>query len=155
VGTQGPVDHDRDLLGAVRRPFDRRQLGRMARITDGDAAEALDAFGEQVDQLVLLVRVFVEEQVEHIERRSGDQPVVLLVHAVEHHRVGQDLVEEPAALRTSPGRQADRQIAQRPEPLDLRGAQAQARLGRPSRSAAPVPAHGGGAAAGCHRPSCG
>ena len=67
--SQSPVDHDRDLFGAVGRARDRRQLGRVARVADGDAAEALDPLGEGVDDLVLLLGVLVEEQMELVERR--------------------------------------------------------------------------------------
>ena len=116
-----PIDHDRDLLGAVGRPRDRGQLGRMARVADGDAAEALDALGEQVDELELLLGVLVEQEVELVEGRPGDQPVVLLVERVEDHRVGEDLVEQPAALRLRLVGQADRQRPERPEALDLAG----------------------------------
>ena len=41
VGAQRPVDHDRDLFRAVGRSFDRRQLGRVTRVADGDPARAL------------------------------------------------------------------------------------------------------------------
>ena len=40
---QRPVDHDRDLFGAVRRTRDGRQLRGIARVADSDTAEALDA----------------------------------------------------------------------------------------------------------------
>ena len=68
----------------------------MARIADGDAAEALDALGDQVDQLRLLLGVLVEQEVELVEGRAGDQPVMLLVQAVQDHRVRQDLVQHGA-----------------------------------------------------------
>ena len=70
VGAQRPVDHDRDLLGAIGRPLDRRQLGGVTRVADGDAAEALDPLGEEVDDLVLLLGVLVEQQVELVEGRA-------------------------------------------------------------------------------------
>ena len=119
VGVEQAVDHRRHVLGAVGRPVDRRELGGVARIADGDAAQALDALGEQVDELELLLRVLVEQQVELVEGRSGDEPVVLLVHRVEHHRVGQDLVEQPAAVGPRFLAERDRQETRRPEALDL------------------------------------
>ena len=91
----------------------------MARVADGDAAEALDPLGEQVDQLELLLGVLVEQQVELVEGRAGDQPVVLLVQRVQDHRVGEDLVEQLAALARAFVRQADRQAPERAERLDL------------------------------------
>ena len=129
VRLERPVDHARDLLGAVGRPRDGRQLGRVARIADRDAAEALDALGEQVDQLGLLLVVLVEEQVQLIEGRAGDQPVVLLVEAGEDHAVGEDLVEQLAAPRPRLVGQADRQAAEGAVALDLAGAGVELRIG--------------------------
>ena len=70
VGAQHPVDHDRDRLGAIGRPRDRGQLGGVARVADGDATQALDPLGEQVDELELLLGVLVEQQVELVEGRA-------------------------------------------------------------------------------------
>ena len=114
-----PVDHDRDLLGAVGRPLDRGQLGGMPRIADGDPAQALDALGEEVDELELLLGVLVEQQVELVEGRAGDEPVVLLVQAystIVSARISLRVGSSPTARFVG---QADRQAAQGPEPLDL------------------------------------
>ena len=46
---------DRDLLGAVGRSRDRRELGRVTRVADGDPAEHLDALRQHVDELELLL----------------------------------------------------------------------------------------------------
>jgi hypothetical protein len=92
----------------------------MARIPDADPTEHLDALGELVDQLDLLLVVLVEEEMELVEGRAGDVPVGLLVERGEDHRVGQDLVQELTALRPCFGRQGDRQLAEGPEALDLR-----------------------------------
>ena len=70
----------------------------MPRVADADPAEHLDALGEHVDQLELLLGVFVEQEMELVEGRPGNVPVRLLVHRVEDGRVGQDLVEQLAAL---------------------------------------------------------
>ena len=123
------MDHGRDVLGAVGRSIDGRQLGGVARVADGDPAEGLDPLGQHVDDLGLLLGVLVEQQVELVEGRPGDQPVVLLVERVEDHRVGQDLVEEPAALRSGVRCQRDRQAAERAEALDLLAERRKLRLG--------------------------
>ena len=133
VGVERPMDHRRDVLGAVGRAIDRRQLGGVARVTDGDPAEALDPLGEQVDDLGLLLGVLVEQQVELVEGRPGDEPVVLLVERVEDHRVGEDLVEQPAALGPRLLGQGDRQQSGRPEALDLDAERRELRLRRQAR----------------------
>ena len=71
----------------------RVSLGYVAAHGDGDAAEKLDALGDGVDHLDLLVEVLVEEQMKLVEGRAGDLPVVLLVHVAEGDRVGEQLVE--------------------------------------------------------------
>ena len=118
VGAQGPVDHDRDLLGAVGRALDRRQLGRVARVADGDATQALDPFGEHVDELELLLGVLVEQQVQLVERRPATSQWCFLYSAVEDHRVGEDLVEERAAARSWPSPAGRSAGSQRAESLD-------------------------------------
>ena len=130
------MDHRRDVLGAVGRPIDRRELGGVARITDGDPAEALDPLGEQVDDLGLLLGVLVEQQVELVEGRPGHEPVVLLVERVEDHRVGEDLVEQLAALGPCLLRQGDGQQSGRPEALDLDAQRRELRLRRHARRSA-------------------
>ena len=115
------------------RTIDRRQLGGVARITDCDPAQALDPLREQVDDLGLLLGVLVEQQVELVEGRPGHEPVVLLVERVEDHRVGQDLVQELAALgscRLPPGRSA---ATGGPEALDLDAERRELRLRRHAR----------------------
>ena len=44
-----PVDHGGNVFGAIRRPLDRRQLGRVARVADGHAAQRLNPLRQQVD----------------------------------------------------------------------------------------------------------
>ena len=51
-----------------------------------------------IDQLVLLVVMLVEQQMQLVERRSGDLPVVLLVQVAQRHRVGKELVQVLDAL---------------------------------------------------------
>jgi len=55
--------------------------------------EELDALGDCVDHLDLLVKVLVEEKVELVKGRAGDLPVVLLVHVTQGDGVGEELVE--------------------------------------------------------------
>ena len=102
VRREQAADHLGHRLGTVGRAFDRGQLGGVARVAHGDAAQALDALGEQVDQLVLLLGVLVEQQVELVEGRAGDEPVLLLVERVQDQRVGEDLVQQLAARRRAP-----------------------------------------------------
>ena len=91
----------------------------MARVADRDATEQLDALGEEIDERELLLGVLVEQQVQLVEGRTGHVPVVLLVQRVEDRRVGEDLVQGPAAVLARLVRERDRQVAQRPEALDL------------------------------------
>ena len=60
---------------------------------DGDAAEELDALGDGIDHFDLLVEVLVEEEVKLVEGRTGDLPVVFLVHVAQGDGVGQKLIE--------------------------------------------------------------
>ena len=68
-------------------------FGDVAAHGDGDAAEELDALGDGVDHLDLLVEVLIEEEMELVEGGAGDLPVVLLVHVAEGDGVGEELVE--------------------------------------------------------------
>ena len=91
----------------------------MARVADADPAQHLDPLGDQVDELELLLGVLVEQQVQLVEGRAGDVPVVLLVQRVQDRRVGEDLVEQPAALDPRVGAERDRLQPNVPEPLEL------------------------------------
>ena len=51
VGVEQAMDHRRDLLRAVWRPLDRRQLSRVTGVANGDPAQALHPLRQQVDQL--------------------------------------------------------------------------------------------------------
>src|SRR5258705_5196854 len=85
----------------VARPFSRSCLrpwpsyGRFGRYwtKQRHAAQRLDPLGDGVHQLTLFIEVFVEEQVELVERRSADLPVVPLVEVPHGHGVGEELVE--------------------------------------------------------------
>ncbi len=66
-------------FGTVRRPFDARELGGVARVANGDSAQAMDTLGEQVDELELLVRVFIEQPRKLVE---GSNPSGLAEQAV-------------------------------------------------------------------------
>ena len=124
-------DLRRDVLGPVGRSLDRRQLGRMTRVADGDPSEGLDALSQQVDQLELLLGVLVEEEVQLVEGRACDVPVRLLVQGVQDRRIRQDLVQQAAALAADALGEADRQAAHRVEGLDLLAELGQGRA-RPS-----------------------
>ena len=85
-------------------------FGAVAAHGDGDAAEELNALGDGVDDLYLLVEVLIEEEVELVEGGAGYLPVVLLVHVAEDDGVGQKLVELLAHLRTNFGVQRVRKV---------------------------------------------
>jgi hypothetical protein len=64
---------------------------------------------EQVDQVGLLVIVLVQQQVQVVEGVASHEPVVLLVKAGQDDAVGQDMVQQLAALQPGLMRQGDRQ----------------------------------------------
>ena len=63
--------------------------------------------------------VFVEQQVQLIERGAGRLPVVLLVEVAECHRVGQHLVQIGHALLAHVLSQRNRQLHEVSVGLDL------------------------------------
>ena len=69
---------------------------------------------------------------------------MLLVQRVEHHRVGQDLVEQPAARRLGLVREPDGQRPERVEALDLGAGQIELRLRRASPGMTVGARRGGG-----------
>ncbi len=93
VGFEQPGEHGGDLLRAVRRPRDPGDLRDVARVAHRDGAQRLHPLGDEVHELLLLLRVLVQEQVELIERGAAHQPVALLVEVVQDARVGEDLVQ--------------------------------------------------------------
>ena len=127
VRGQQAVEDDGDLLRAIGRALDRRQLGRVPRVADADPAQHLDPLGDRVGELELLLGVLVEQQVELVEGRARRVPVRLLVQRVEDRRVGEDLVEQLAALASRLGGQGDRQLAEGAEALELAAALAELR----------------------------
>jgi hypothetical protein len=76
--------HRRNLLDAVGRSRNAAELGRVAWIAHRHGTEALDAFGDRVDQSELRVSVLVEQEVELVEGRTADIPVTLLVERVKN-----------------------------------------------------------------------
>ena len=78
----------RNPFPAEGRPFDLRRLGHVRRHSFADTAEQLDTLGNRVYQFDLLVEVLIEEQMQLIERRSGDLPVRLLIQVAESHGIG-------------------------------------------------------------------
>ena len=93
VGLEEAGDLDGHLFPAAGRARDAGGLACIAAHGDGDAAEELNALGDGVDHLDLLVEVLIEEEVKLVEGRAGDLPVVLLVHVAQGDGVGQELVE--------------------------------------------------------------
>ncbi len=93
VGLEEAGDLDGNLFPAAGRTVDAGDLGYIAAHGDGDAAEELDALGDGVDHLNLLVEVLIEEEVKLVEGGAGDLPVVFLVHVAEGDGVGEELVE--------------------------------------------------------------
>jgi hypothetical protein len=89
----------------------------MPRISDGDPAERLDPFRKEINELELLSCVLVEEQMQLVEGRTRDDPMMLLVERVEDRCIGQDAIEELGALGARLRRQGDRQEPKSPEPL--------------------------------------
>ena len=120
--------HRRHLLAAVRRARHARDLGDVARIAHGDAAQRLHPLGDRVDQHELLPGVLVEQQVQLVEGRPPHQPVVLLVQRDQDLRVGQELIEPLAGIQPGLLRQGDRELAHGAERLDLHAALVQPRL---------------------------
>src|SRR3989442_12962335 len=106
----------------------------MARVSHRDPAERLHALGEQIDELELLVGVLVEEQVQLVEGRARNQPVMFLVQRVKNARIRQDAIQKLAALAANLIAESDRQRAQRVEALDLFAELGRARPGRCLRS---------------------
>ena len=118
-----------DLFAAAGRPRDDRRLGDVGRHREADTAEELDSLGDLVHELVLLLVVFVEEEMELVEGVAGHLPVVLLVHVPKRDRVGQHLVQVPRALGTDVFAQGIREPRDRPVGLNLGCALADKRPG--------------------------
>src|SRR5207245_3629445 len=74
-----------------------------------------------VDQVILLVVVFVEQEMQLIERRAGNLPVMLLVQITERHRVGQKLIQVLYAFFACLLRQCDRHPHEMSKWLNLVG----------------------------------
>src|ERR1700722_15026751 len=75
VGFEEAGDLYRNLLAATGRSGDLCDFGAITAHGDGDASEKLDAFGDGIDELYLLVEVLVEEEMELVESRAGHLPV--------------------------------------------------------------------------------
>ena len=86
-------DLHRQFLATFRWPRNQRHIGHVRRHRDAHAAQYLNAFGNRVDKLILLAVMLVEQQMQLIERRSRDLPVVLLVQVAQRHRVSEQLIE--------------------------------------------------------------
>lgn len=60
---------------------------------DAHSAKQLNSLGDRVNELRLLLVMFVEEQVQLVERGTRNLPVMLLVQISERRRVGQQLIQ--------------------------------------------------------------
>ena len=112
-------DLHRHLFAAPGRTRDDRRLRHVGRHRERHAPERLDALGQRVDQLVLLLVVLVEEEMQRVERRPRDLPVMLLVEVPQRDRVGEDLVQVLDALPGDSLRERDRPVDHLAERLDL------------------------------------
>jgi len=83
--------------------LDSGQLGHVAHLGDRNPTEHLDALSQCVDQFQLFAGVLVQQQMQLLEGRPAYLPVVLLVQAVEDHRIGQVGLEPPPAVPAQPG----------------------------------------------------
>ena len=90
---QQPRNLNRYFFAPLRRSWNHRRLGHVVGHGDADAAEELDSLCDGIDQLVLLVMMFVEQQMQLIERRPRHLPVVFLVQVAQCHGVRKELVE--------------------------------------------------------------
>jgi hypothetical protein len=95
-----PRQHSRHFLAAIRWPRDPRNFRDMSRISDRNPAKRLDSFGDFIDQLDLLVGVFVEQKVKLIEGGSAHQPMMLLVERIQDLRVAKELIEPFAGKKS-------------------------------------------------------
>lgn len=128
VRVEEPRQHDGDRLDAVRRPGYRSQLRDVARVSDRDAAEALDPLGQRVNDGQLGFRVLVQHQVERVEGSPAHEPVVLLVEGVQDLRVGEYAVQPLARVHAGVVAETDRQLLERAERLGLGALLMQQRL---------------------------
>jgi hypothetical protein len=99
-------------------------------VTHRNAPERLHTLGDLVDQFVLRLGMFVEQQMKLIEGRAAHQPMVFLVQGVENLRVGEDLVQPLAGIEPRVARKTKRKMADGAEFLDLHAMLVQPRLAR-------------------------
>src|SRR3954471_16976363 len=119
VRVQKSRDLYRHLFAALRRPRDQRRLRDIVGHGEADAAQQLDSLGNLIDELVLRLVMLVEQQMQLVERRSGDLPMVLLVHVAQRHGVGKELVQVLDALLAGVLGQCNRELDEMTEGLDL------------------------------------
>ena len=110
VGLEQPRELNGRLLPATGRPGNAGGLGDIGGHRDAEASERLDSRGDVVDELHLLLAVFVEEPVKLMEGPARELPVVLLVEVAERHRIGENLIQVLHAVR-----------GDRSDGLDVRG----------------------------------
>jgi hypothetical protein len=87
------------IAGTSSQPSGARSIRvrDQAGVANGNAAQGLHPLGDLVDDLELLAGVFVQQQMQLVEGRAPHQPVMLLGQGMEDLRVGEDLVQPPAA----------------------------------------------------------
>ena len=66
---------------------------RHRRPRNRNTAQSLNSFGQGVHNLGLLAKMFVEEEMKLIERRSGGLPMVLFVEITQGTRVRENLIK--------------------------------------------------------------
>jgi hypothetical protein len=123
-----PRQHRWNLFAAIRSTGDLGDLGDLPRVADRNTSERLHPFGDLVDQLILLIGMFVEQQMKLIKGRPAHQPVMLLVQRIQNLGVCEDLVQSLAGVDPRIAREPDRKIADGTELLDFDATLVQPRL---------------------------
>src|SRR5215469_6374392 len=122
MGIQQSRQLDRNFFAVARRTLDLSGFGYVRRHRDAHAAEQLNPFRNGIDQLNLLIVVFVIKQMQLIKRWSSDLPVRLLIQVAKGHGIGEDLVQLLRHLQTYGFLEFERkQMGHRAVSLDLTG----------------------------------
>jgi [CysO sulfur-carrier protein]-S-L-cysteine hydrolase len=131
VSFQDPGDLNRNFLAAARGPGDDGRFDHIVSHGDADAAEKLNALGDAIDELRLLAKMFIEEQVELVKSVAGNLPVMFLVEVTQSHGVRQELIEICDALEADFFIERDGNLDNFAEGLNFPGTLVQNRLGLP------------------------
>ena len=93
--------------GRARDQSSFRDVGRHG---EAHPAERLNPFRDGVHETALFFKVFVEKEMEGVERGPGDLPVVLFVEVAQRHGIGKELVQILDAFRACRLLQRDRHL---------------------------------------------